>query len=51
MAAPQYKLSNGTRKHIREQKALIRRQVSDVKEQERRINELYKQFEKTPAKS
>lgn len=49
MALPQYKLSNGIRKYIREQKARIRREVSDLKEQVRQIEELYKRFEKMPA--
>ena len=47
MAKPTYKLSNGTRKHIREEKARIRREVLDLKEQDRQIDELYKRFETT----
>ena len=43
MTATIYKLSQGTRKHIRHEKARIRRDVPDVKEQMRQIDELYKQ--------
>lgn len=45
MAKPQYKLSKGVRKYIREQKARIRREVLDLKEQEKQIDQLYKKFE------
>ena len=38
------KLPKGLRKYIRKEKARIRREVFDRKEQERLINELYKQF-------
>ena len=37
-------LSKSTRKFIRGEKARIRREASDVKEQDRLINELYKRF-------
>jgi hypothetical protein len=36
------KLSRGIRKHIRKEKARIRREVFDIKEQERLIKELYR---------
>lgn len=44
MAKPQIKLSKGIRKFIRTQKARIRREIFDIKEQERLIGELYQRF-------
>jgi len=38
------KLSKSIRKFIREEKAQIRREVLDLKEQEKLINELYQKF-------
>ena len=38
------KLSKSTRKFIRVEKARIRREASDIKEQDRLINELYQRF-------
>lgn len=38
------KLPKSARKHIRFQKARIRREVFDLKEQQQRINELYGRF-------
>lgn len=38
------KLSKGLRKFIRKEKARIRREVLDTKEQKRLIDELYKKF-------
>jgi len=38
------KLSKSIRKFIREEKARIRREVLDLKEQEKLINELYQKF-------
>ena len=38
------KLSKSLRKHIRKEKARIRRQILDFKEQEGQISELYKKF-------
>jgi len=38
------KLPKSLRKYIRQKKARIRREVLDIKEQERLINELYKKF-------
>ncbi len=35
-------MPKGLKKHIRLQKALIRRQFSDFKEQQQKIDELYK---------
>ena len=39
------------RKYIRQEKARIRREVLDIKEQEKQIQELYKQFFKEPLKT
>lgn len=45
------KIPNGLRKYIRQEKARIRREVLDLKEQEGLINELYKKiFEKLKIK-
>lgn len=41
------KLPKSLRKYIRKEKARIRREVLDLKEQERLINELYQTFLKT----
>ena len=38
------KLPKSIRKYIRKEKARIRREVLDIKEQERLISELYKKF-------
>jgi hypothetical protein len=38
------KLSKSIRKHIRKEKARIRREVFDIEEQKRLINELYQGF-------
>ena len=38
------KLSKSIQKFIREEKARIRREVLDLKEQEKLINELYQKF-------
>jgi hypothetical protein len=38
------KMPKSLRKYIRREKARIRREVLDVKEQERLINELYQKF-------
>ena len=38
------KFPKGIRKHIRKEKARIRRQILDLKEQDKLINELYKKF-------
>ncbi len=38
------KLSKSIRKFIRGEKARIRREASNIKEQDRLINELYKRF-------
>lgn len=40
----QVKLSKSIRKFIRKEKARIRRQVLDQKEQERLISEIYRKF-------
>jgi len=42
--------SKSIRKHIRFQKARIRREVLDFKQQQERIQELYQQFAKNPEK-
>ena len=42
------RLPKSLRKFIRKEKARIRREVLDLKEQERLINELYQKFLKTP---
>lgn len=44
------KLPKSVRKHIRQEKARIRREVLDLKEQERLIDELYKKFLKEKSK-
>lgn len=44
------KLPKSIRKYIRKEKARIRREVLDMKEQERLISELYKQFLKISPK-
>jgi len=38
------KLPKSIRKYIRKEKARIRREISDLKEQERLIKELYQKF-------
>jgi len=43
------KLPKSLRKYIRKEKARIRREVLDIKEQKRLIQELYKKFLKTLA--
>lgn len=43
---PKNRLPKSIRKHIREEKAKIRRQIFDLKEQEKLISELYKKFVK-----
>ena len=45
------KLPKSLRKYIRKEKARIRREVLDIREQERLIQELYKKFLKIPAKT
>jgi len=46
------KLPKSLRKHIRQEKARIRREVLDIKEQEKLIQELYQKFfEKLKAKN
>ena len=46
------KLPKSLRKYIRKEKARIRREVLDIKEQERLIQELYQEFfEKLKAKN
>lgn len=42
------KLPKSLRKYIRKEKAHIRREVLDIKEQNRLIDELYKRFLKQP---
>jgi len=44
------RLPKSLRKFIRKEKARIRREVLNLKEQERLINELYQRFFKTPPK-
>ncbi len=44
------KLPKSIRKFIREEKARIRREVLDLKEQEKLINELYQKFFKEDIK-
>lgn len=41
------RLPKSLRKHIRQEKARIRREVLDLKEQEKQIAELYKKFLKS----
>ncbi len=41
------RLPKSLRKHIRQEKARIRREVLDIKEQEKLINELYQKVLKT----
>ena len=43
------KLTKSLRKYIRKEKARIRREVLDIREQERLIQELYKKFLKISA--
>lgn len=38
------RLPKSLRKHIRKEKARIRREILDIKKQEKLINELYKKF-------
>jgi hypothetical protein len=45
------KLPKSVRKFIRKEKARIRREVLDIKEQEKLINGLYEKFLKNPHKS
>ena len=45
------RLSKALRKFIRREKARIRREVFDLKEQEKLINEIYQKFLKTPTTS
>ena len=45
------RLPKSLRKFIRREKARIRREVLDLKEQERLIDEVYQKFLKTPIKS
>ena len=45
------KLPKSLRKFIRKEKARIRREVLDLKEQEKLINELYQKFTKQNRKS
>lgn len=40
------KIPKSTRKFIRKEKARIRREVLDLKEQKKSINELYQKFKK-----
>jgi hypothetical protein len=40
------KLPKSIRKYIRKEKARIRRQALDLKEQEKQISELYKKYER-----
>ncbi len=42
------KLPKSIRKHIRQEKTRIRREVLDIKEQEKQIQEIYKKFFKAP---
>jgi len=44
------KLPKSIRKFIRREKSQIRREVLDIKEQEKLINELYQKFLKEPIK-
>lgn len=44
------KLSQSLRKHIRQEKARIRREVLNIKKQEELIEELYKRFSKDKVK-
>ena len=39
------------RKYIRQEKSRIRREVLDIKEQQKQVQELYKQFLKEPPKT
>lgn len=41
---PKIRLSKGLRKYIRKEKARIRREILDVEEQKKLIDEIYKQF-------
>ncbi len=41
------RLSKGIRKYIRKEKARIRREVLDIKEQRKQIEELYRKFSPT----
>lgn len=43
------KLPKSIRKHIQKEKARIRREVFDIEEQKRLINELYQKFQKERA--
>lgn len=45
------RLPKSLRKFIRKEKARIRREVLDLKEQERLINDLYQKFFKTSIKT
>lgn len=46
---PKGKLPKSLRKYIRQEKARIRREVLDIKKQEKLLEELYKKFfEKSP---
>ncbi|MCK4781815.1 hypothetical protein KAS79_02730 [Candidatus Parcubacteria bacterium] len=40
------KFSKGLRKFIRKEKSRIRREIFDLEEQKKQINELYKKFSK-----
>jgi len=42
MANKKYKLPKSIRKYLRKEKARIRREVFDIKEQNKKIEELYK---------
>lgn len=46
MKKKKIKLPKGIRKHIRQEKARIRREVLDIDEQKKLIDELYKKFHK-----
>jgi len=46
MKKKKMKLAKGIRKYIRQEKARIRREILDIEEQKRKIEELYKKFQK-----
>jgi len=45
------KMPKSIRKYIRQEKSRIRREVLDIKEQQKQVQELYKQFLKEPPKT
>ena len=46
MIGKRKKLPKSIRKFIRQEKARLRREIFDIEEQKRRIEELYKKFQK-----